>query len=306
MNSKRALGKGLGALLGEAGASSVPVRRDPDEPAPTVLGDRQVAMVAISDLRMNPHQPRKVMAEERLQELARSIRDNGVLQPVLVRKKDEQYELIAGERRVRAAQIAEIDEVPAIICTMAEAESMKVALLENIQREDLNAIEEAEAYRNIMEHYGATHQELADMLGKSRSAVTNMLRLLNLEQTIRNMVVAGDLSMGHARALLRLDDAAARLRLARVVVKQGVSVRALEAKIQTLEKLPSQSEAPEDRKPQDPDAVALREFETRLFRHLGSPCQIQRRGKKGKIAIEFFSDEELERILEALGISSQL
>lgn len=307
MNSKRALGKGLGALLGDHGGTSPATHTDASGPRKPVLGDRDVGMLPIADLTMNPHQPRKAMVEERLQELAQSIRSNGVLQPVLVRKHDdERYELIAGERRVRAAQIAGLDEVPALICTMAEAESMKVALLENIQREDLNAIEEAEAYRNIMEHYGATHQELADMLGKSRSGVTNMLRLLNLEQTIRTMVIAGDLTMGHARALLRVDDSTMRLKLARAVAKQGMSVRALETKIQTLDTISSQSKVSEERRPADPDAVALREFETRLFRHLGSPCQIQRRGKKGKIAIEFFSDEELERILESLGISSQL
>jgi ParB family chromosome partitioning protein len=263
-------------------------------------------MIRLGDLSMNPHQPRKNIAEEQLQELAQSIRSNGVLQPILVRRTDDDYELIAGERRVRAAQIAGLDEVPAIVWSIAEAESMKVALLENIQREDLNAIEEAEAYRGIMEHLGATHQELADMLGKSRSGVSNMLRLLNLEQTIRNLVVDGDLTMGHARALLRLDDGSQRLKLARAVAKQGMSVRALEKKIQELQSPRSAHDPHETERPADPEARALREFETRLFRHLGSPCQITRRGNKGRINIEFFSDEELERILESLGISSQL
>lgn len=307
MTSKRALGRGLGALLGESTTAPTTDRGAAEvAPGPTLLGDREVRMIPINDLAMNPHQPRKTMTEDRLQELAQSIRNNGVLQPILIRRNQERYELIAGERRVRAARLAGLDEVPALVCTMAEAESMKVALLENIQREDLNAIEEAEAYRGIMEHLGATHQELADMLGKSRSGVSNMLRLLNLEQTIRNMVVEGDLTMGHARALLRVDDGSTRLRLARAVAKQGMSVRALEQKIQVLQEGPSQSEVIDREPTVDPDANALREFETRLFRHLGSPCQIVRRGQKGKIAIEFFSDEELERILESLGISSQL
>ena len=310
MNSKRALGRGLGALLGDTSVdgtrSNEAVAGREAEPGPALLGDREVRMVTIAELAMNPHQPRKVMSEETLQELAQSIRDNGVLQPVLVRRRNERFELIAGERRVRAAQLAGLDQVPALVCTMAEAESMKVALLENIQRENLNAIEEAEAYRAIMEHYGATHQELADMLGKSRSGVSNMLRLLNLEQTIRNLVVEGDLTMGHARALLRVDDGSERLRLARAVAKQGMSVRALEAKIQASDPTASHNETKERNVEVDPDAAALREFETRLFRHLGSPCQILRNGKKGKIAIEFFSDEELERILETLGIPSQL
>ena len=310
MNSKRALGRGLGALLGDTSVNgprpTEATSRDEGEAGPALLGDREVRMLTIANLSMNPHQPRKVMTEETLHELAQSIRDNGVLQPVLVRRRDDRFELIAGERRVRAAQIAGLDEVPALVCTMAEAESMKVALLENIQRENLNAIEEAEAYRAIMEHYGATHQELADMLGKSRSGVSNMLRLLNLEQTIRNLVVEGELTMGHARALLRVDDGSERLRLARAVAKQGMSVRALEAKVQANESTTSQHEAHDGAIQVDPEAAALREFETRLFRHLGSPCQIVRKGKKGKIAIEFFSDEELERILETLGIPIQL
>ena len=152
-------------------------------------------LVAIASLEMNPHQPRKTIQEEPLQELAASIRDNGVLQPVLVRRNGSGLELVAGERRVRAAQLAGLQEIPAIICSYAEGESMKVALLENIQREDLNAIEEAEAYRAVMERLGATHQELAGLLGKSRSAVSNMLRLLNLEQTIRNLVTGGELTL---------------------------------------------------------------------------------------------------------------
>ncbi|HKK71227.1 MAG TPA: ParB/RepB/Spo0J family partition protein [Candidatus Krumholzibacteria bacterium] len=304
MTSKRALGRGLGALLGDSTPEDRPAGSNGD--GATALGDREARILRIADLSMNPHQPRKSIAEEQLHELAQSIRSNGVLQPVLVRRRGDSYELIAGERRVRAAEIAGLQEVPAIVCSIAETESMKVALLENIQREDLNAIEEAEAYRSIMEHLGATHQELADMLGKSRSGVSNMLRLLNLEQTIRNLVVEGGLTMGHARALLRLDDGSQRLSLARTVAKHGLSVRALEKKIQDLQ-APQRSEPAPDQEPaRDPEARALREFETRLFRHLGSPCQITRRGNRGRINIEFFSDEELERILESLGISSQL
>ena len=305
MSSKRALGRGLGALLGDG--ATAPARQPNDgEPAPVLLGDREVRMIPVADVQTNPHQPRKVIDDDRLQELAQSIRSNGILQPVLVRRSQNGYELIAGERRMRAARIAGVDEIPALVCTMAEAESMKVALLENIQREDLNAIEEAEAYRAIMDHYGATHQELADMLGKSRSAVTNMLRLLNLEATIRGLVVEGTLTMGHARALLRVDNSSERLKLARWVTKNEVSVRALEKKVQELEEGVVRKEPTEREVTPDPEATAVREFETRLSRHVGSPCQIQRRGKRGRIQIEFFSNEELERILECMGVSSQL
>ena len=184
---------------------------------------------------------------------------------------------------------------------------MKVALLENIQRENLNAIEEAEAYQAIMEHYGATHQELADMLGKNRSTVTNMLRLLQLETSIRELVTEDTLSMGHARALLGVSEKKRRLRLARASAKEGWSVRTLEKKIQALQNGENKAKEHEGRAAaSDPDGPALREFETRLFHRLGSPCQIRRKGKKGRIEIEFFSDEELERLLEAIGVSSSL
>lgn len=263
-------------------------------------------MLPLSGLRANPHQPRKTMPDEGLHELARSISENGVLQPILVRPADGGFEIVAGERRVRAARIAGLEAIPALICTLEESESMKIALLENIQRENLNAIEEAEAYHAIMEHYGATHQELADMLGKNRSTITNMLRLLQLEISIREMVVEGAISMGHARALLALENQKTRLRLARLVAKEGISVRALEKKVQQLQNGEEKEQVAIEEPKRDPDAPALREFETRLFHRLGSPCMIRRRGHKGRIEIEFFSDEELERLLETMGISSQL
>lgn len=303
--SKRALGKGLGALLGDAKVSpqaSEPGTQLGKQPVAR-LGDREARFVKIRDLEMNPHQPRKLINNNGLQELSDSIRISGVLQPVLVRQTKDGLELVAGERRVRASAMAGLDEVPALICTLEEAESMKVALLENIQREDLNAIEEAEAYRDIMDHLGATHQELADMLGRNRSTVSNMLRLLQLEQSIRDKVVEGVLTMGHARALLGVDDPKMRLRLARAVEKEGWSVRVLEEKVQ--------GDAPRSKKStrvpaHDPEAPALREYESRVFERLGSPCKILRKGQRGKIQIEFFSNDELERVLESMGISSQL
>jgi ParB family transcriptional regulator, chromosome partitioning protein len=313
--TKRALGKGLGALLGGNPAVSLDpaLRRASDsagstESAQPLLGGRAAVMVAVGELVPNPNQPRKHMDDNALRGLAQSIEQNGVLQPVLVRKKGKAYELVAGERRLRAAQLAGLEEIPALVCTMEEAESMKVALLENIQREDLNAIEEAEALHKIMEHYGATHQELAAMLGKSRSSVSNALRLLGLEHSIQEKVVSGELSMGHARALLSVDDPKQRLRLARETERKGLSVRALEEKVRVLSTKSERKGRSVVTQPEavDPEAVAIREFETRLQHHLGSPCRIRRRGKRGKVEIEFFSNEELERVLESMGISSQL
>ncbi len=304
--SKRALGRGLGALLPGAGGGSTAAQAEATAPTATMLGDREARMIPLSGLRANPHQPRKTMPDDGLQELAKSIAENGVLQPILVRPSGAGFEIVAGERRARAARIAGLELIPALICTLEESESMKIALLENIQRENLNAIEEAEAYQAIMEHYGATHQELADMLGKNRSTVTNMLRLLQLEISIRDLVVEGALSMGHARALLAIEDSKARLKLARVVAREGISVRTLEKKIQQLQQGEDKEQIHPEGPKRDPDAPALREFETRLFHRLGSPCMIRRKGQQGRIEIEFFSDEELERLLETMGISSQL
>lgn len=302
--NRRALGKGLGALLGDGAA--VRPQRDGAPGAPVHLGDREAIMVAVEGLAPNPHQPRKHFAEEGLEELAASIRENGVLQPILVRRVDDRLEIVAGERRVRAARLAGVDEVPALVCSLAEAESMRVALLENIQREDLDPIEEAEAYQAIMDHYGASHGELAAMLGKSRPAVSNTLRLLRLETSIRELVQSGDLTMGHARALLGVEDGALRLRLAREVERKGWSVRRLENEVLKLTNKDDRRPRRRRSSPRDPEAPALREFENRMFERLGSRCSIQRRGERGSIRIEFYSNEELERVLEAMGISSQL
>jgi ParB family chromosome partitioning protein len=270
-----------------------------------MLGDREAVLLPLDELRANPNQPRKVMDENTLEELATSIKANGVLQPVLVRKLKDGFELVAGERRLRAARLAGLHEIPALVCSMEEQESLKIALLENIQREDLNAIEEAEAYRAIMDRYGATHQELAEMLGKNRSTVTNTLRLLSLEAEIQGMVAAGDLSMGHARALLAVDTPKRRVALARETVKQGLPVRALERKVQDLIE-PARVKPARKRPTHDPETAAVREFEVRLQQRLGAPVKIQRRGERGRLEIQFFSNQELERILEAIGVSSQL
>lgn len=303
--NRRALGKGLGALLGD-GASAVLPQREADQDRPVRLGDREAIMVAVDGLASNPNQPRKTFRDEGLEELAASIRENGVLQPILVRRVETGLEIVAGERRVRAARRADLDEIPALVCTLAESESMRVALLENIQREDLDPIEEAEAYKSIMEHFGASHGELAAMLGKSRPAVSNMLRLLKLEVSIRQLVQSGVLTMGHARALLGVEDETLRLRLARNVGADGWSVRRLEDEVLKLTTSDETKPRRRSRRKADPEGPALREYESRMFERLGSRCSIRRSGKKGSIRIEFFSNEELERVLEAMGISSQL
>jgi ParB family chromosome partitioning protein len=304
--AKRALGRGLSALLGD----SVPARTAErlEKASAPMLGDRRAVMLPLEALRPNPHQPRHRIDDEGLQELAASIGRHGVLQPILVREVEGRLELVAGERRMRAATLAGLSEIPALVCSMEETESMKIALLENIQRENLNALEEAEAYRAIMEALDATHAELAEILGKSRSTITNTLRLLQLEGPIRGFLETGELTMGHARALLAVDEAEARLRLARHAAQKGLSVRALEHEVRRLTPLSSTPQSRRKRRSQqaDPDAPAVREFEDRLRRHLGAAARIHRRGSKGRIEIPFFSDEELEGVLERMGISAQL
>lgn len=273
-----------------------------------MLGDREAVMLPVERIEANPHQPRKSMDPNALEELAASIRVNGVLQPVLVRKVAGRFELVAGERRLRASKLAGQETIPALVCTMEESESLKLALLENIQREDLNAIEEAEAYREIMEHYGATHQELADMLGKNRSTITNTLRLLGLSTEIQSLVAQGGITMGHARALLAVDDLKVRLELAQKAERQGLPVRALEREVKAVN---GAARTPRPRsvgRPDgfDPETAALREFQQRLERHLGSPVSVKRQGKKGRIEIEFFSDSDLIRVLEQIGVDAQL
>ncbi len=313
--AKRALGRGLSALLGDAVTpqpmNQMPTGEGPVPMGPPMLGDREALTLPLESVSGNPDQPRKAFDDNALEELAQSIRANGILQPILVRRKrpgsGTSYEVIAGERRLRAAHLAGLDVIPALVCSMEEQEAFKLALLENIQREDLNAIEEAEAYRRLMDDLGATHQEMADMLGKNRSTITNILRLLTLEEPIRELVKTEQLSMGHARCLLAVSEPTDRLSLAKEVVSSGIPVRMLEKRIQKLlgDNRPGGS-GKSRRKTNSAEAVAVREFETRLEHHLGSPVSIQRRAKKGKIEIRFFSDEELERVLERLGISSQL
>lgn len=314
--AKRALGKGLSALLKDSPASSPAPERPREEtleaefvegpPAPTMLGDREALLLPCDQIEANPSQPRKQMDRNALEELSASIRQNGILQPILVRRVDGRYELVAGERRLRATQMAGIDEIPALVCSLEEQESLKLALLENIQRENLNAIEEAEAYRAILEAYGATHQEVADMLGKNRSTVSNMLRLLTLEDVIRAQLSGGNLSMGHARALLALEDSEQRIDLAGQTAKNGLSVREVERRVATLMGAGKKRRRSAGRVSNDPDAAAVREFEDRLRNHLGSPVKIVRRGKKGRIEISFFSDDELQGVLEKMGVDPQL
>ncbi len=278
--SKR-LGKGLNALI----TSNL------------VEEAEQVTEVQINDIRPNPYQPRKEFEPEALAELTESIKEHGIIQPLIVRKSIKGYELVAGERRLRAAEKAGLARVPVIIKTYTDQQLMEIALIENLQRENLNPLEEAEAYQKLMEHCSFTQEQLAKKVGKSRPHVANMLRLLNLPEEIRRMVSASSISMGHARALLAVENPKTQLQLANDVVKNDLSVRQLEELVKNLHV----SRETKTKKPLKKEAGLL-QVEERLRSRFGTAVQIKKGGKKGKIEIEFYSNEDLQRLLELLDI----
>jgi ParB family chromosome partitioning protein len=233
------------------------------------------------------------MDEARIEELARSIKSNGVIQPIVVRKADDGYEIIAGERRWRASQRAGLLKVPVVVRDVPDDRLLAVALIENIQREDLNPIEEAQAYRRLVDSYGLTQDQIAESVGKDRSSVANTMRLLKLPREIRENLSAGSLSMGHARALLALPDENAQLRISREVVSRNLSVRETEAIVKKgAEPAKPREEAPKD--------VHTRAAEEKLRFSLGTRVRIVRKGKGGRIEIDFQNEDELQRLYEQL------
>jgi ParB family transcriptional regulator, chromosome partitioning protein len=274
-----ALGRGLSALI-------------PDIPAAPVPSERALE-IDTDLLRPNKFQPRTRMDEAKIEDLARSIRANGIIQPIVARKVDGGYEIIAGERRWRASQRAGLLKVPVVIRDIPEERLLAAALIENIQREDLNPIEEAHAYRRLADDFHLTQEQIADAVGKDRSSVANYVRLLRLPHEIRENVAAGSLSMGHARALLSLPDEAAQLRTGRDVVAKQLSVRETEVLVKkSLEPAPDRAEPQKD--------VHTRAAEDKLRFALGTRVRIIRKRKGGRIEIDFASEDELHRVYEQL------
>jgi len=279
MADKRpALGRGLSALIPDAPASPAQERS---------------LDVDIDLLRPNRFQPRTQMDDGRIEELARSIRSNGVIQPIVVRKSESGYEIVAGERRWRASQRAGLLKVPVVVRDIPDERLLAAALIENIQREDLNPIEEAQAYRRLSDEFALTQEQIAESVGKDRSSVANYVRLLRLPPEVRDHVGGRALSMGHARALLSLPDAESQLRAGREIVQKGLSVRDTEALVKR-----AVNPAPE--KPEAPKDVHTRAAEDRLRFALGTRVRIARKGKGGRIEIDFGDENELQRIYEQL------
>lgn len=270
----------------------------------------QIQIVKISSVEPNKQQPRKNFDEDSLEELAGSIQQHGVLQPILVVRKDDYYEIIAGERRWRAAKIAGLTEIPIIVKEMTEIEKVEVSLIENIQREDLNPIEEAKAYQQLIEVFHLKQEDLAQRVSKNRSTITNAMRLLKLDDKVQQMLVDEMISAGHARALLALEDKEAQRTLAMKIFDDKLSVRETEKLIKKMQD--SSAGKKVSKKDTNEDftlSTVYENMEERIKRILGSKVQIQRRrNNKGKIEIEYYSQEDLERIIdlfESIGISDE-
>ncbi|MBW1997073.1 MAG: ParB/RepB/Spo0J family partition protein [Deltaproteobacteria bacterium] len=281
MAKRKALGKGLSALIPEADKISTETE--------------VFFQCPVEDIEPNPYQPRQEFQDSDLEELARSIREKGVLTPLLVSKTEKGYRLIAGERRWRAAVKAGLERVPVVVKETSGSEQLELALVENIHRRDLNPIEEAMAYKRLIEDMNMTQEALAEKLGRDRSTITNMLRLLRLPQAIQKDVLEGRLSMGHARALAGVEDSAEQERLRHLVIKRGLSVRQTEELIQRTHR----ASAPKSSKEREMDSY-LRSVEENLKRSLGTKVEIRKRDKRGTILIHFFSEDELGRLLEIL------
>lgn len=257
--------------------------------------EETVQEVKIKDIRPNPYQPRKVFEKEAIEELKQSILEHGILQPIIVRKSIKGFEIVVGERRYRAAKEANLERVPVVVRELTEQQMMELAVLENLQREDLTPIEEAAAYQLLMEKLKVTQEELAKRLGKSRPHIANHIRLLSLPPKIQGLISDGRISMGHGRALLGLRKKEKLQALVEKTVKDGLNVRQLEQLIQQLNDV-----SRETKKPAVPKDIFIKERESSLRERFGTTVHIKQSKNKGKIEIEFFSKEDLERIMELL------
>lgn len=292
--AKKGLGKGLGALLGTQDDDRK--SRSPAAEAENKTSGEGVISIRLSLIEPNRRQPRQNFDEEKIDALADSIRVHGVIQPVIIsRGENGMYRIIAGERRWRAAKRAGLTEIPALIRELSGVEAAEVALIENLQREDLNPIEEAAGYKALADEYGMTQEEISRAVGKSRSAVANSMRLLSLGKEISDMLVSGEITSGHARALLAIEDEETRLELAKKIAAQGLSVRDAENAIKAL----SKKRPPKPKPPVNEEyEIQLKSITGRLSEAFGTKVSISRGTKKSKIEIEYYSDEDLERILE--------
>ncbi len=275
--AKGGLGKGLSALI------------------PSVAETKKVRIeeIPINEIEFNPNQPRKHFDQETFQELVSSIKEFGVIQPIVVRPKGASYEVVAGERRLKAAKEAGLKVVPAVIKKSSDSESLEIALIENLQREDLNAVEEAEAYRQLLEKFNLTQEELAEKVGKGRATITNALRILALPQSIKQLIIDGKLSSGHARALLSLSEESKQVKLAERIITEGLTVRQTESLVKIWQIIPKPYQKP-------PQPEVFQSFSKMLSESLSARVRVKMGSKRGKIEITFKNLKDFERISQLL------
>lgn len=290
---KGGLGKGLGALIAEAAPVEISKPQEVNTDITTDESADKVRYIKTFDIMPNVNQPRKTFDEDKIQELANSIIQHGVIQPIVLRKKDKGYEIVAGERRWRAAIKAGLSEVPCLIREFSDEQNMLIAIIENMQREDLNPIEEAEGLNQMIVTFGMTQEEVSKSLGKSRPYITNALRLLKLPKYVQELVSTGKMSAAHGRTIVTIDDESTRKALCDRIVKEGLSVRETERLAAEVSK-PKKRQA---KKQKNPD---VKRVESELKDILGTKISIEQKGSKGKIEIEFYSRDELERIIDML------
>lgn len=274
----KGLGKGLGSLFGDE-----------------MQQENTVSRIKVREIEPNPAQPRREFDEGAMAELAESIRKNGVISPIAVRKTEQGYQIIAGERRWRACRLAGLDEIPALVIEANDQLAFELALVENLQREDLNPLEEAEGFKELMERFSLTQEEVAEKVGKSRPTVANALRLLTLPEVLADLVRKGELSQGHARTLLALPEEEQMLQAAKIVLEQSLSVRQTEKLVKKL--LASDQE---ETKEPNPNQIYIEELEHRLAQATGRKININQGKGKGRITIEYYGNEDLETLTNAI------
>lgn len=284
MSKKLALGKGLGALIPEDSNSEK--KNNP-------------LMIPINKIKSNDEQPRKSFDDEKIIELAESIKHHGIIQPLILKQDKENYVIVAGERRWRAAKLVGQKEVPAIIMDLTEKQVLEISLIENIQRQDLNPIEEAIAYKKLLDEFKITQDELSKRIGKSRTAIANTIRLINLDQRVQSYLIEGVLSEGHGRALLAVKDNDLQYDIAQKAIDDQVSVRELERLIKKMENEKNNKDEEKVEKELNP---YYKDIKNRLQNYFGTKVNLSNKKNKGKIEIEYYSDEDLQRILDIINL----
>lgn len=283
MSKKFALGKGLGALI-------------PDEIEKKDKKDNNEMLISINLIKSNENQPRKAFDNEKIAELAESIKHHGIVQPIIIRKDSDDYIIVAGERRWRAAKMLGLKEVPAIVMELSDKQVLEISLIENIQRENLNPIEEAIAYKQLLTEFNLTQDELSKRIGKSRVSITNTMRLMNLNENVQQYIIEGVISEGHGRVLLSISDSKIQYEIAQKVIDEKLSVRELEATVKSLNNEKSNVVQSREMNPYYKDLT------NKLQNYFGTKVNINSKNNKGKIQIEYYSEEDLQRILEIINI----